>query len=101
MNEANVGPQPKSTSPSRTSLVVDGALAAALAAFITVATYFDLQHQPTHRRFDAWTVVLVVIAAGALAGRGPLVPPVSPVLDRGDRNPGVPVPVGPLARRIG
>jgi signal transduction histidine kinase len=54
---------------SRSSLVVDGALAVGLAAFLTVGTYFASQGQPTRRPFDAVAVALVVAAAGALALR--------------------------------
>jgi signal transduction histidine kinase len=50
-------------------LIADGALAAGLAAFITVGTYFASQHQPTRRPFDAGTVALIIVAAGALALR--------------------------------
>jgi signal transduction histidine kinase len=50
-------------------LVVDGVLAAGLAALVTVGTYFASQHQPTHRPFDAGTVALIIVAAGALALR--------------------------------
>lgn len=43
------GPAPRS------SLVVDGALAAALSAFILVTTYFA-HAQPARRPFDAGTI---------------------------------------------
>jgi signal transduction histidine kinase len=50
-------------------LVADAALAAGLAAVVTVGTYFASQHQPTRRPFDAGTIALIVVAAGALARR--------------------------------
>src|SRR6266511_558753 len=56
-------------SAPRRSLIADGILGAALAAFVTVGTYFASQHQPTRRPFDAWTIVLIGVAAGALALR--------------------------------
>jgi signal transduction histidine kinase len=56
-------------SVSRTSQVFDGVLAAALAAFLVVGTYFASQGQPDRRPFDAGAVALVVVAAGALAWR--------------------------------
>jgi signal transduction histidine kinase len=51
------------------SLWVDGALAAGLAALIAVGTYGASQGQPERRSFDAWAIALIVVAAGALAGR--------------------------------
>ncbi len=57
------GPAPRS------SLVVDGALAAGLAAFITVTTYFASHAQPARRSFDAGTIALILVAAGSLAAR--------------------------------
>jgi signal transduction histidine kinase len=51
----------------RQSLVVDGALAAGLAAFVTLGTYFASQNQ--RRPFDVGTIALIVVAAGALAAR--------------------------------
>lgn len=57
------GPAPRS------SLVVDGALAAALGAFILVTTYFASHAQPARRPFDAGTIALILVAAGALAAR--------------------------------
>jgi signal transduction histidine kinase len=60
---------PRRGSAARRSAVVDGVLAAGLAALITVGTYFASQHQPTRRPFDAGTVALIVVAAGALALR--------------------------------
>lgn len=53
----------------RASLIPDGALAAGLAAFVTVGTYFASQHQPTRRPFDAGTIALIIVAAGALVLR--------------------------------
>jgi signal transduction histidine kinase len=67
MTLANVRSRPGPA--RRASLVADGALAAGLAAFITVGTYFASQRQPTHRPFDGGTVALIVVAAGALALR--------------------------------
>jgi signal transduction histidine kinase len=57
------GPAPRS------SLVVDGAMAAALGAFILVTTYFASHAQPARRPFDAGTIALILVAAGALAAR--------------------------------
>jgi signal transduction histidine kinase len=54
---------------SRRCLIADGALAAALAAFVTLATYFASQRQPMRRPFDAGTVALILLATGALAAR--------------------------------
>jgi signal transduction histidine kinase len=53
----------------RRSLLADGALAAALAAFVTVGTFFASQSQPGRRAFDAGTVGLILVAAGALVAR--------------------------------
>jgi len=53
----------------RTSLVADGALAAALAAVLSVGTYFAAWHQPGHRPVDAGAIALVIASAGALALR--------------------------------
>jgi signal transduction histidine kinase len=53
----------------RRSLIVDGALATGLAAFVTLGTYFASQDQPAHRPFDIGTIALIVVAAGALAAR--------------------------------
>jgi signal transduction histidine kinase len=50
-------------------VIIDGALAAGLAAFLTVGTFFASQGQPDRRRFDAGAVVLLLVAAGALAWR--------------------------------
>jgi signal transduction histidine kinase len=50
-------------------LLADGALAAGLAALITVGTYFASQHQPARRPFDAGTIALIILAAGAVALR--------------------------------
>jgi signal transduction histidine kinase len=49
--------------------MVDGALAAGLAAFLTLGTYFASQDQPARRAFDVGTIALIVVAAGALAAR--------------------------------
>jgi signal transduction histidine kinase len=54
---------------SRTSRVFDGLLAAGLAAFLVVGTFFASQGQPHRRPFDAGASALVVVAAGALAWR--------------------------------
>jgi signal transduction histidine kinase len=54
---------------SRRSLLVDGALATGLAAFVTLVTYVASQNQPARRPFDVGTVVLIGVAAGALVGR--------------------------------
>jgi signal transduction histidine kinase len=51
------------------SLIADAALAAGLAVFLTVGTWFAAQHQPGRRPFDAGTIALLVVAAGALALR--------------------------------
>jgi signal transduction histidine kinase len=56
-------------SASRASVIIDGALAVGLAAFLTVGTFFASQGQPDRRRFDAGAVVLLLVAAGALAWR--------------------------------
>ena len=64
---ANAGARPGS--PSRTSLIFDGALAAGLAAFLVVGTYFASQGQPSRRPFDAGAIALVIVAAGSLAWR--------------------------------
>jgi signal transduction histidine kinase len=56
-------------SASRTRAIVDGALAAGLAAFLTAGTYFASQGQPDRRSFDAGAAALVIAAAGALAWR--------------------------------
>jgi signal transduction histidine kinase len=53
----------------RRELLTDGALAAGLAAFVTLGTYFASQNQPARRPFDAGTVALILVAAGALAER--------------------------------
>jgi signal transduction histidine kinase len=54
---------------ARRSLFADGALAAGLATFVTLGTYFASQNQPARRPFDVGTVALIVVAAGALAAR--------------------------------
>jgi signal transduction histidine kinase len=53
----------------RTSGIVDGALAAGLAALLTVGTYLASQGPPDRRPFDAGAGALVIVAAGALAWR--------------------------------
>src|SRR5262245_55388807 len=53
----------------RTSLVADGALAAALAVVLSVGTYFSAWHQHGRRPVDAGAIALVIAAAGALALR--------------------------------
>src|SRR5262245_23058610 len=53
----------------RASLMADGALAAALAVILPVATYFAAHHQPGHRPVDAGAIALVIASAGALALR--------------------------------
>ena len=56
-------------SASRTRPIVDGLLAAGLAALLTMGTYLASQGQPGRRPFDAAAVALVIAAAGALAWR--------------------------------
>ena len=56
------------TEPRRT-LVFDGALAAGLAAFVMLGTYFASHGQPTRRPFDVGAIALVLVATGALAAR--------------------------------
>jgi signal transduction histidine kinase len=60
----------------RTSLIADGALAAALAVVLTVGTYFASrgtyfasQYHVGHRPFDAGAIALVIASAGALVLR--------------------------------
>jgi signal transduction histidine kinase len=54
----------------RWSLRIDVLPAAALAVFVSVATYFALKHQPgSHRAYDVWAAALVLVAAVALAWR--------------------------------
>jgi signal transduction histidine kinase len=67
MKAINVGD--RLGSASRTGVIVDGAVAAGLAAFLTVGTYFASQGQPDRRPFDAGAAALVIAAAGALAWR--------------------------------
>jgi signal transduction histidine kinase len=55
--------------PARRSLIADGLLAAGLAVLLTVASYFASRGQPSGRPFDAGAAALVILAAGALAGR--------------------------------
>jgi signal transduction histidine kinase len=59
----------RSGSISRTSQLFDALLAAGLAAFLLVGTYFASQGQHGRRPFEAGTVALLVVAAGALAWR--------------------------------
>jgi signal transduction histidine kinase len=54
---------------SRRSMIVDGALAAGLAVFVTLGTYFASQAQPARRPFDVGAIALIMVAAGALAVR--------------------------------
>jgi signal transduction histidine kinase len=53
----------------RRNLLADGAIAVGLAAFVMLGTYFASQNQPGRRPFDAGTVALILVAAGALAAR--------------------------------
>jgi signal transduction histidine kinase len=53
----------------RRTLIVDGAVAAGLAVFLPVGTYFASQHQPRVRPFDAGAAALVLFVAGVLAAR--------------------------------
>src|SRR5262249_51359815 len=53
----------------RANLIADGALAAALAAVLSVGTYFAAHHQASHRPVDAMTIALVIASAGSLALR--------------------------------
>jgi signal transduction histidine kinase len=55
--------------PARPRWYSDALLAAALTAFMLVGTHFASQAQPGRRPFDAGTVVLVMLAGGALAFR--------------------------------
>jgi signal transduction histidine kinase len=48
---------------------MDVAVAAGLAVFLMVGTYFASQRQPKYRPFDAGTVTLILLAAAALAWR--------------------------------
>ena len=50
-------------------MLVDGALAAGLAAFVLLGTYFASQGQPARRPFDVGAIALVLVATGALAAR--------------------------------
>jgi hypothetical protein len=61
---ANLGD--RSGSSSRPSQIFDALLAAGLAAFLVVGTYFASQGQHHRRPFDAGTVALVVVAAALL-----------------------------------
>jgi len=53
----------------RTSLLADGALAAALAVMLPVAAYFAAHNQSGHRPFDGWAIALVIASASPLALR--------------------------------
>jgi signal transduction histidine kinase len=53
----------------RGSPIADWAPAAGLAAFVTLGTFFASQDQPARRPFDAGSVALILVAAGALAAR--------------------------------
>jgi signal transduction histidine kinase len=55
--------------PGRAGLAADAALALALAAVLTVATYFVSQHHASGRPFDAGAAALVIASAAALAAR--------------------------------
>jgi signal transduction histidine kinase len=55
--------------PGRAGLAADSALALALAAVLTVATYFVSKHQASVRPFDAGAAALVIASALALAAR--------------------------------
>lgn len=59
----------RGTPVSRAGLAADSALALALAAVLTVATYFASRHQAAVRPFDAGAAALVVASSAALAGR--------------------------------
>jgi signal transduction histidine kinase len=54
---------------ARTSLWIDAALSAGVAAFITIGTYFASQGQPERRPFDAGAVAILLVSAGALTAR--------------------------------
>lgn len=64
-----MNPRAEPDAAARGSLIADGLLAAGLAALLAVATFFASHQQPTRRPFDAGAVALIVLAAGALAGR--------------------------------
>jgi signal transduction histidine kinase len=53
----------------RRALLADGLLAAGLALFVSVGTYFASENQPARRPFELGTVALIVAATGALAAR--------------------------------
>ena len=53
----------------RSSLIADGVIAAGLAGFILLGTFFASQHQPSRRPFDAGAIALILLAAGAVAAR--------------------------------
>jgi signal transduction histidine kinase len=56
------------TEPRRT-LLVDGALAVGLAAFVLLGSYFASHGQPARRPFDVGLIALVLLVTGALAAR--------------------------------
>jgi signal transduction histidine kinase len=63
-------PNTRPRAEPRWSFRIDILPAAGLALFVSVATYFALQHQPQgHRPYDVWTAALVLVAAVALAWR--------------------------------
>jgi signal transduction histidine kinase len=55
--------------PGRAGLATDSALALAVAAVLTLATYFASQHRASVRPYDAGAVALVVASAAVLAAR--------------------------------
>jgi signal transduction histidine kinase len=55
--------------PGRAGIAADSALALALAAVLTVATYFVSQRRASVRPFDAGAAALVIASAAALAAR--------------------------------
>jgi signal transduction histidine kinase len=63
-------PNARAGAEPRWSLRVDILPAVALAAFVSVTTYFALKHQPQgHRPYDVWAAALVLVAAVALVWR--------------------------------
>ncbi len=55
--------------PGRAGLAADSALALALAAVLTVATYFVSEHRASVRPFDAGAAALIIASSAALAAR--------------------------------
>jgi MYXO-CTERM domain-containing protein len=53
----------------RGNLIVDGALAAGLAVFLLMGTYFASENQPLRRPFDAGTALVLLVVAAALSMR--------------------------------